>query len=166
MIPERCPLPAIDTVVKSLHRMEDAALIAALIAMLALAVAQILLRDFFDQGIFWAESFLRILVLWVAMLGAMVATRHRNHISIDVVSRYLPERPARAAALATSLVSAAICGVISWYAVEFVQFEYQDQTIAFGHVKSWMCEIILPFGFAVMSLRFLAGGLRRLFTAD
>jgi TRAP-type C4-dicarboxylate transport system permease small subunit len=146
--------------------MEDVALIAALVTMLALAVVQIFLRDFFDQGIFWAESFLRILVLWVAMLGAMVATRHRNHISIDVVSRYLPERPARAAALITSLVSAAICGVVSWYAVEFVRFEYEDQTIAFAHVPSWMCETILPFGFAVMSLRFLSGGLQRLFMVD
>ena len=66
-----------------LHRLENIALISALISMLGIAVLQIFLRNFFDSGFLWAESFLRILVLWVAMLGAMVATREKNHISID-----------------------------------------------------------------------------------
>ena len=149
-----------------LHLIEDSALVLALVTMLVLAVLQIVLRDFFDQGLLWAESFLRILVLWVAMLGAMVATRHRNHISIDALSRYLPQGPARAAALLTSLISAAICGAVAWFSVQFVQFEYVDHTIAFGHVPSWMCETILPLGFGVMSLRFFYHGIKDLIAGE
>ena len=155
-----------DALVKAMHRLEDVALVSALVTMLALAVLQILLRDFFDQGLLWAESFLRILVLWVAMLGAMVATRHRNHISIDVVSRYLPERTASGAALVTSLVSAGICGVVAFYSLEFVLFEYHDHTIAFARVPSWLCETILPLGFGVMSLRFFVAGVKDLLSSQ
>jgi len=71
-----------------LHRVEDAALILALASMLVMALAQIVLRNFFDTGLLWAEPFLRILVLWVAMLGGMVATREGRHIAIDAAARY------------------------------------------------------------------------------
>lgn len=145
-----------------LHRLEDGALILALVTMLVLAVVQIVLRDFFDQGLLWAESFLRVLVLWVTMLGAMVATRQRSHISIDAVSRYLPGRVARATALFTNLVSAAICAAVAFYSVKFIHFEYQDQTVAFAKVPSWICESILPIGFGVMGLRFLIDAVKHL----
>lgn len=151
----------IESVRKALHRLEDGTLILALVTMLVLAVVQIILRDFFDEGLLWAESFLRILVLWVTMLGAMVATRYNNHISIDAVSRYLPRRPAKVAAVLTCLVSALICGMVAFYSARFVHFEFQDHTIAFARVQSWMCEMILPVGFGVMSVRFLLFGLRR-----
>ncbi|MBD3645863.1 MAG: TRAP transporter small permease subunit, partial [Pseudomonadales bacterium] len=72
-----------------IHRLENSVLIVALVSMLTMALVQIFLRNFMDSGILWAESFLRILVLWVGVLGAMVATREDNHINIDVVSRYL-----------------------------------------------------------------------------
>ena len=47
----------------------------ALVSILVMALIQIVLRNVFDSGLLWAESFLRILVLWIAILGAMVATR-------------------------------------------------------------------------------------------
>ena len=48
------------------HRLEDGALVLALVSMLVMALTQIVLRNVFDSGFLWAESFLRILVLWVA----------------------------------------------------------------------------------------------------
>lgn len=123
--------------------------------MLLLATLQICLRNFFDAGLLWAESLLRILVLWIAMLGAMVATREGSHININAVSRYLPENVARIISAVTCLTSSLICATIAWYSLKLVQFEYQDQTIAFASVPNWVCQSILPVGFVVMSIRFL-----------
>ncbi len=140
--------------VLGIHRLEDTALVAALISMLGLAVFQIILRNLFDSGFLWAESFLRILVLWVAMLGAMVATRENNHINIDALSRYLPRRLERGFRILTGIFSTAICGVVAWYSLQYVQLEFEDETIAFASVPVWICQSILPFGFAVIALRF------------
>ena len=52
-----------------LHRLENIALISALISMLGIAVLQIFLRNFFDSGFLWAESFLRILVGCIRLEG-------------------------------------------------------------------------------------------------
>jgi TRAP-type C4-dicarboxylate transport system permease small subunit len=138
-----------------LHRLEDSLLVFSLLAMLLIALGQIVLRNGFDSGVLWAESFSRILVLWVAMLGAMVATRENNHISIDAVSRYLPSRWQNYLATLTSVVSSVICALVAWYSFEFVRFEYVDNTLAFAKVPNWICQSILPIGFGVMSLRFL-----------
>ena len=54
-----------------------------------LALLQILLRNAFGFGFLWAESVLKILVLWIALLGAMVATREDHHIKIDLLERFL-----------------------------------------------------------------------------
>jgi TRAP-type C4-dicarboxylate transport system permease small subunit len=106
---------------------------------------------------FWADSFVRILVLWVALLGAMVATRENNHIKIDVLSRYLPEHIDRHLSAVVGVVASVVCAVVAWYCAQFVLLESEDPSMAFAQVPHWVCELILPFAFAVMSLRFLLG---------
>ena len=142
-------------VLSSIHLLEDAALVLSLTAMLLMALLQILLRNLADSGFLWAESFLRILVLWVAILGAMVATRERRHISIDLLSRILPASWYKGMAALSSLFAAVVCGTAAWYSLEYIGYEYEDGTIAFASVPVWVCQSILPFGFAVMALRFL-----------
>lgn len=127
----------------------------ALVSMLVMALLQIVMRNLFDSGFLWAESFLRILVLWVAMLGAMVATRERNHISIDILSRFLQGNSLVALRVATNVFSAAICFVAVFYSLELVQFEFEDETEAFAGVPVWLCQSIIPFAFGVMGVRFL-----------
>ncbi len=141
-------------VIRVLHRLEDAALIVALLTMLVFALLQILLRNLMDGGILWAEPFLRILVLWVAILGAMVATRENNHISIDALSRYLSSRWRSVASVVTGSFASVVCLTVAWYSIELLRFEYEDATIAFASVPTWVCESIIPFGFLVMSIRF------------
>lgn len=144
-----------------LHLLENSLLVTALIAMLLIAIMQILMRNFFDSGFLWAESVLRILVLWVAMLGALVATREKNHITIDALTRFLPGR--KIILLVSNLAASVICGVVAWYAFEFVSYEYQDQTVVFANVPTWLCQSILPIGFTGMSLRFLITSVTGLF---
>ncbi|MCY4533493.1 MAG: TRAP transporter small permease [Gammaproteobacteria bacterium] len=141
-----------------LHLIENSLLIAALVTMLAMAVMQIIMRNFMDAGFLWAESFQRILVLWVAILGALVATRERHHINIDALTRFLSSRGRRIVNLVNNVLAGIICAIVAWYSVEFISYEYQDETIAFANVPTWLCQSILPIGFTGMSIRFLVSG--------
>jgi len=78
----------IRTLLMLVHRLEDGVLVALLLTMISLAVSQIVLRNGFDTGITWADSLLRVLVLWIALIGALVATRQQQHINIDLISRF------------------------------------------------------------------------------
>ncbi|GIS19200.1 MAG: hypothetical protein CM15mP120_11160 [Pseudomonadota bacterium] len=41
--------------------------------------------------VYWGDSAVRVMVLWVTMLGAMVASRDDSHIRIDLVGRFLKD---------------------------------------------------------------------------
>ena len=53
--------------------LEDALLVLILTGMILLAAAQIVLRNFFDVGFIWGDELLRMLVLWLAVAGAVAS---------------------------------------------------------------------------------------------
>ncbi len=136
------------------RRIEEALLVLLLTSMIGLAAAQVVLRNFFDSGLYWGDSAVRVVVLWVAMLGAMIASRLDEHIRIDIVGRFLPIEAKRHVSRMVSLFTCSVLLIFTWYSFEFVRYEYQDQTPAFGDVPAWMCEAIMPFGALVMAVRY------------
>ena len=64
------PQPApINTAIAFLKRCEDALLVLLLLGMIGMAAGQVLLRNFFDGGVYWGDSAVRVMVLWVTMLA-------------------------------------------------------------------------------------------------
>ena len=138
-----------------LRLVESALLVGVLVAMISVAAWQVVARNLFETGLLWGDALVRVLVLWGAMVGAMVASRNDEHIRIDIVSRFAGDawRPwlRRFACAFTCLVLA----VFAWFSFKFVRLEYEDAVIAFASVPAWVCEAILPIGAGVMSLRYL-----------
>lgn len=138
-----------------LHRIEDGVLVLLLAGMIGIAVAQIVLRNGFDSGFLWADTMLRILVLWIGLTGALVASRDQRHISIDVLGRFLPRPLARGVSVFNALFTAGISAALAWYTFEFVQMEYESPSLAFANVPTWACESIIPLTFALIALRYI-----------
>ena len=136
-----------------LNRIEDGMLIGLLLTMMAVAVAQIFLRNLFEAGLVWGDPLLRMLVLWVGLVGAMVASRFDNHIRIDLLNRYLPKRLGGFAKCAVGCFTASVCGIFVYYSWQFVRFEYEDGSMAFANVPVWLCASIIPLAFLVIALR-------------
>lgn len=136
------------------HRVEDMLLAGILTATMLLAVWQILLRNLLGSGIVWGDVLVRILVLWIGMAGAMVATRQRKHISIDLVSRYLSETTQKRIDSLTALFAATVCSIAAYYCFTFVQDEFAFGDIAFGQVPVWVCQAILPIAFSIIAARY------------
>ena len=145
-----------------LAAVEDGILVSLLATMIGLAATQIGLRILWDTSIGWGDPLLRVTVMWVGLLGAMAASRDDNHITIDLVSRFLEGRAQAATRILTGLVGAVVCSALAWHGMRFVLFEREDQAIAFASVPAWMCELIIPVAFGIMALRFLTGALAQL----
>ena len=148
-------------IIRWCYRLEDGLLILALVSMILMAVLQILLRIVFHTGIVWGDEFVRVLVLWLGLLGAVSASRNDSHIRIDLVSRYLPERYRNVSCGVMQFATAVICGVAAWYGGRFVLLEFQYHGRAFATVPAWICELIIPLGFAVITLRYIMLSLNR-----
>jgi TRAP-type C4-dicarboxylate transport system permease small subunit len=138
-----------------LHRTEDALITILVLGLVGLAGAQIVLRNVFGSGISWADPLLRALVLWVGLLGALAAVREDKHIGLDVASRLLKGVALRVVRLLTYGFAAIICAMVAWYSFNLVQIEIAGGTVAFAGIPAWAVEIILPFAFGLMWLRFV-----------
>ena len=55
--------------IRSLANIEDALLVAMLTVMIVLAVGQVLMRNFFGLGFPWGDPIIRLLVLWIGLMG-------------------------------------------------------------------------------------------------
>jgi len=139
---------------RGLHRAEDFLLAALLGSLLLLALLQIGLRVFFDSGLEWAEPVGRMGVLWLALLGALGATRKRRHIAIDALARVLPPNLHRAAWAVSQLATATICAALAWYGWGMVLLEQEVPGMFIPGIPSWWPMLAFPAGFALMSVRF------------
>ncbi|MAI25258.1 MAG: TRAP transporter small permease [Myxococcota bacterium] len=153
----------------ALHRVEDAFLALLLTVMVVLAPLQILLRNVFDQGIPWADPLIRVLVLWVGLMGAVAAARGDRHISIDAVSRMVSPRARAGIGLVTSCFTTVVCALVAWHSGRFVWDEKTYGSVAFSGIPAWMLEVVIPFAFALIAIRYLLRlrlGLRNLIRGD
>ena len=139
----------------ALSRVEKFFVVIMLSVMILLAFLQIVLRNAFSTGISWGDPIVRYLVLWVAFIGASLATKEEKHITIEVFSRWLSANRASYLKLLSQLVSAIICGLLTFAGSTFIRNEAQMGGVAFLKIPNWIPEMIIPITFALMTLRFL-----------
>lgn len=137
------------------NRLEDGLLFMLVLSMVVLSGSQLVLRNLDMSGMVWSDTALRVNVLWLAMFGAMRASRMQQHISIDVVTRYLSPGWHKIMHFGVSFCCAMICILAAWYSFRFVMIEREDSIPAFLNVPVWFCEAVIPFAFAVIAWRFL-----------
>jgi TRAP-type C4-dicarboxylate transport system permease small subunit len=137
-----------------LHRLEDWLLTIFVVALIVLAGLQIVLRNVFDGGFTWAEPVLRILVLWSAMLGALVAARDDQHIGLDFINRFVDGVKLRIARFLAFGFATLLCGAMAWYSWGLVELDREGGTEGVVGIPAWVLELVLPIGFALMAVRF------------
>ena len=142
---------------------ENAALVVLLGSLVLLAVGQIILREVFETGFFRADELIKLLVLWLAMVGSIAATRDNRHIRIDALSHLLPANAVTAIRLFVDIFAALVCGVVAWQAWRYLQLEIEFEDTVLINVPAWMAHIIVPGAFALMSYRFAVSVIREVF---
>lgn len=137
-----------------IDRVEQALVSIFLSVMILIALLQIVLRNLFATGLTWGDPLVRNLVLWVGFIGAAIATREGKHISIDVVSQWVPSRRKVFLEVIIDVSSFIICGLLTFAAVKFIRNEALMGTVTFLGIRAWLPELILPITFGLMTLRF------------
>lgn len=141
--------------IKFVQLLEDSLLVLLLTSMILLASTQIVMRNFFDTGLVWADPLLRVMVLWLGLLGATVASRNNKHIQIDLLTRYLSQRLNLAIQVVVGLFTATVAGTIAWHGARWVISDYRDAITSFSGLPSWVLEIIIPLAFGLIAIRYL-----------
>jgi TRAP-type C4-dicarboxylate transport system permease small subunit len=147
-----------------IDQIEQTLLVIFLSSMIVIAFLQIILRNLLSTGLTWGDPLVRNLVLWVGFIGAALATKEGRHISIDVVSRWMPLLGKSLIEFLINLFSFIVCGLLTFAALKFIKNEIQMGHVAFLGIAAWIPEIILPIIFGLMTLRFGFRSFRNLST--
>ncbi len=143
---------------------EDVALTALLGGMMLLAVGQIVLREVFATGFIWADELVKLMVLWLAMVGSVAASRDDRHIRIDVLSHVLPDALVRYTRLIVDLFAAAVSGVVAVQAYRYMNLEIEFGDTVLIDTPAWLAHAIVPLALALVCYRFTVLAARQIYT--
>lgn len=132
-----------------------------LASMIVLACTQIFLRNFNFGTLVWADQTINHAVLWVAMIAGVAAAREDRHISIDVLSRFLPPRGRAGVALLVDLFTIGVCLALAWYGWQLAQFALEDDETLLIGIPVWVAQAVVPLAFLLMAWRYMIWFVRR-----
>lgn len=144
------------------RRIETALMSGLLLSIIVLAALQIVLRNVFSYSLFWVDDLVRIAVLWLAVIGAVAASRDGRHLAIGLVARYFPEVWHKPAEVTAGAFACAVSGALAWHASRFVYDSFRFGDSLLGDVPAWPFQVVMPVGFALIAFQFLIRTLSRL----
>lgn len=102
----------------------------------------------------WSEELARLLMVWLALLGAALATREQQHLGLDVVVRQWPEEVQHMASIFVHLAVAIFAAAImAWGGGQLVaaRFESGQMLPALDISRAWF-YLALPVSGVLVSL--------------
>ena len=141
--------------------LETVMLVSMLTAMMLVAVGQIIMREGFGTGFGWADELVRLMVLWLAMVGSIAACRENRHIRIDALSHVLPDIAVNLIRILVDVFAAFICAVIAFQAWRYLQIEIEYDDTVLVDTPAWIAHSIMPVAFALMAYRYSIGALQQ-----
>jgi len=109
--PARSP---VNRVIVYYRNFENAVVYTLLSLLILLSFAQVGGRLLFNTGFSDADPIICHLVLWLGLLGAVLATREKQHITIDIVSRFVTGKKLYAIQIITGLFTTCVCSSLTW----------------------------------------------------
>ena len=139
----------------------DAGAFAAtwLIAGMALTIGlEVLMRRVFSNSLPWVIQINEYFVMAIPFLAGAWLLKHDGHTRLTLVMERVSPRAASAMRVGTSILAAAICGVLVWKTGSRVWEGVEAGTIIRGDsfsIRQMWIWWILPFGFATLAIQFL-----------
>ncbi|MHC4216381.1 MAG: TRAP transporter small permease [Planctomycetota bacterium] len=143
-------------ITNALARIEAVALAICLLVMLGVAFFQVVMRNIYGVGYVWADILVRILVLWVGLLGATLATHEGRHLTIDALTKLFPVTVTRIVRVIVRIFAFGVCVLLTDAALDYIELQKTTATGKglFG-MSPWITEVIIPIAFILISFHFL-----------
>jgi len=91
-------------------------IVGTLMALMSLAtLSNVVGRYLFNSPIPWAEEFARYAFIWLVFFGAVVCTKQKRHIVVDVLVLFLPKRMQSLFHLVVDVAVLGLMAVIIYY---------------------------------------------------
>lgn len=133
-----------------------------LLVMMLATVIKVALRTFFNHGLLGIDQVSGTMMVYLTFLGAAWVLRRDGHVSVDIITSNLPAGAQRVVLVASSLIGAAVCFVLTWFATKAVLLSLSRGIVVAAEleipraVNLW----VIPLGCFLLGLEFLRRTLR------
>ena len=155
------PPPPRNRFIAALHRIEAGALVVAFLLSMALPLIDAVGRLFGFTGITGATSYRAQLTLWLAMVGGLLATRERQHLTLSTAEAIGKAHVRNLARLFSSSVAAAVCAVLAFSAYGVVLADRESGTRLPIGLPDWVSECVMPVALILIAVRLAWGASER-----
>lgn len=132
-------------------------LLALLLGALTVCVfLQVLVRFVFKHPLPWTEEVARLAFVYSIFVGATLAVREKDHISVDFLLVVLPPGLRRAVRLVGTVLVAVFLGAMTWQGILFVQATGVQMTPVLQLPFRYL-YVVIPASGALMLLYLVLG---------
>lgn len=111
---------------------------AILLVALLVAVTLGIVTRAFGEPLIWTDEVSRFLMLWVAVVGWILASRKRAHIRIRFFHDLLPPRLWRLAEIVMQAAMTLFGALVAWYSVHLVTVNFDLEATTVPISISWL----------------------------
>ena len=134
------------------------AISAVIVLFDALAVTiDVLIRYAFTKTYAGLFEITEYSLLWMTFLGTTWILRNNGHVRVDLVIDMLPQKPKAILNAIGSILSVFLLLALTYYSAKLTLHDYRTSFTLSGILRplKWPIEIIIPFGFLLLSIQSL-----------
>ena len=121
-----------------------------LVAVLLCVVTAGIIFRAFNEPLSWTDEVCGFLMVWLACLGWMIATRHGSHIRIRLLLDKLPASAWRSTEVIIQVAVALVGFVVAWKSIHLIQVNSDIEAMSLPISVAWMYAPLLPAGLVTM----------------
>lgn len=125
-------------------------LTAALVVVLLSTVTAGIVFRAINHPLSWTDEISGFLMVWLACLGWMIATRHGTHIRIRLLQDMFPPAAWRGVEWIIQIAVAVIGGVVAWQSVHLMRVNSDIEAMSLPVSVAWMYAPLLPAGLTTL----------------
>lgn len=132
---------------------------AILIFLSVLIVCQmVVIRYVLQESVIWQTEFVTYSLIAATLIGSPYVLLTKGHVNVDLVPLYISYKARFYLALFASTASLIFCLLVAWLGYEFWLEAWDNNWVSdsIWEVRLWIPYAALPFGFAVISLQYVA----------
>lgn len=115
------------------------------------------------EGYTWAQKLALFLLLWIAFIGASMATHTGEHLRVDAIRKTIPARWLPYYNAMSYLVAALFTAAFMWLSWLYLQ-DRLVETAAPGEIPDWLKVLSIPVALSLVTLRFAGRAVASLLT--
>jgi TRAP-type C4-dicarboxylate transport system permease small subunit len=131
------------------ERISNWTLIVLMLLLTVSTAAQVVSRFVIRSPLLWTEEVSRMAFIWIALLGSSIATKHQQHLGIDIIVTKFPPMLRRGVRLAMHGVMMSVALLFIFAGSDFVQKNIGRISETTGVSMVWL-YIAAPISGAMM----------------